>query len=85
MGNRVTKTKEICDLDGNTVFIVLNRGIIPAGYILDSRSTTAVRIYSKKNDPTSVPLFIFYKYRNFNNAIYNTQKYMKVYCSNLKI
>jgi len=50
--------------DGELLFYVIDKPEIPEGYYIDSRSTSAVRIYSKIGSPSCM----FYTKRSFRSA-----------------
>ncbi len=68
----LTSAAEICDSQGNTIFIVLNRPVVPSGYFIDPRSTNRIRIY--KHRKADRPVYIFYRYRSFSDAIHKTRR-----------
>ena|SRR5579871_6382693 len=60
------RSAEICDMNGNVVFLVINRPYMGQDYKVDPRSTQSVRIYFSNADK---PNKLYFRKCSFKKAI----------------
>lgn len=75
MKKKLIKTENVCDSNGEIVYIVISRPVYPShvGYFIDPRSTRSVRIYGHK----TLPPRIYMVYRSFKNAVELVRSYVR--------